>query len=64
MAEAGGNGRLFGQAAQDRNEGGNRLQRAVKLSLRVADGREIGDTEGEGEGSTKHSNSGTGIDKT
>ena len=42
----------------------NRVQRVVQLSLRVAEGRGIQDTEGEGEGSRKQSNGGTGIDKT
>ena len=43
----------------------NRVQRAVNIRQRVEDGRGIQDTEGEGEGSRKQSNGGTGIiDKT
>ena len=57
--EAVGNGRLFGQAFQEWNEGGNWVQRAVQLSLRVADGRGSQDTEGKGDGSRKQSNGGT-----
>ena len=59
--EAGGNGRLFGQAVQDRNEGGNRVQRAVQLRQRVEYGRGSRDTEGEGGGCRKQSDSGTRI---
>ena len=36
-------------------------ERAVQLSLRVADGRGGQYTEGEGDGSRKQSNSGTGL---
>ena len=43
---------------------GNRVQRAVQLSQRVADGRGSRDTEGEGEGSRKQLNRGTGLYKT
>ena len=59
--EAGGNGRLIGQAVQDGNEDGNRVQRMVQISLRVADGRRCWDTEGEDDGSRKQSNSGMGF---
>ena len=63
--EAGGNGRLFGQSVQERNEGEHRVQREVELSLRVADGRGGWDTEGEGDRSIKQLNGGTGFyDKT
>ena len=40
--EAGRNGRLFGQAFQDRNERGNLVQESVQISLRVSDGRGVG----------------------
>ena len=59
--EVGGNGRLFLQADQDHNEGENRARRVVQLSLRVTDGRGSRDTEGEGDGSRKQSNGGTGF---
>ena len=39
----------------------NRLIRAVQISLSVKDEREGWDTEGEGGGSRKHSNGGTGF---
>ena len=39
----------------------NRVQRAVQLSLRVADGRGGRDTEDEGDGSRKQSNGGAGV---
>ena len=42
----------------------NWVQRVVQLSLKVADGRGIRDTEGEGGRSRKLLNDGTGIDKT
>ena len=42
----------------------NRVQRAAKISLRVADGRGGQDTEGEGGLPRKKSNGGTGLDKT
>ena len=62
--EVGGYGCLFDQAVQDRNEGGNRVQRSVKISQGVEDGGWGLDMEGEGEGSIKQFNGGTGIDKT
>ena len=40
---------------------GNWVQIAVQLSLGVADGREGRDMEGEGDGSRKKSNGGTGF---
>ena len=42
----------------------NRVQRAVRLSLRVADGRGSQETEGEGYGSKIKLNGGKGEDKT
>ena len=57
-------GLFFGQVVQDQNEDENWVQRAVQISLRVADRRGSRETEGEGEGSRKQSNDGTTIDKT
>ena len=42
----------------------NRVQRAVRISLRMADGRESWYTKGEGEVSRKQLSGGTRIDKT
>ena len=61
--EAGGNGNLFGQAFQDRNEVENRVQIGVNISLRVVDERGFKETYGEGKVSRKQLNCGTGIDQ-
>ena len=63
--EAGGEDACLARQSKTGMRVENRVQRAVQLSQRVADGRGGRDTEGEGGGSRKNSNGGTGtIDKT
>ena len=59
--EAGGMKACFARRSKTGTREDNRLQRAVHLSLGVADGKGSQFTEGEGDGSRKQTNGGTGF---
>ena len=59
--EAGGMEACLARKSKTGTREDNRVQRTVQLSVRVADGRKSQYTESEGDGSRKHSNSGTGF---
>ena len=59
--EAGGTEACLARQSNTGTREENRVQRAVQLSIGVADGRGSQYTEGEGDGSRKQSNGGTGF---